>query len=158
MPERLHARWVAEALYRMWAKGVTVVTWFQIRDDMSSFAQSGLYFSGPSGIASDRPKLALKAFRFPFVAFRQPGDTVTFWGRSPAGRAAVVVELKKAGPGPWRLVDTLRPNEYGIFSSRFSSTARVGYLRARVVGGPDVALPFSLVVPPDRRVCPWGTC
>ena len=32
VPEELHARWVAEALYRMWAQGVSLVTWFLIRD------------------------------------------------------------------------------------------------------------------------------
>jgi hypothetical protein len=28
VPLKLHARWVAEALYRMWLDGVTLVTWY----------------------------------------------------------------------------------------------------------------------------------
>ena len=48
--------------------------------------QAGLYFRGEDGVASDKPKMALTAFRFPFVAFRQPAKkSVMYWGRSPAG-------------------------------------------------------------------------
>jgi hypothetical protein len=79
-----------------------------------------------------------------------------YWGRSPAGRATVLVEQKRQGA--WRLVETLRPNSYGIFSGRYASTARTGFLRARLANGKDEALPFSLVVPPDRPGCAWGTC
>ena len=158
VPERLHARWVAEALYRMWSQGVSLVTWFQVRDQpfASGPFQSGLYFRGANGIASDTPKLALTAFRFPFVAFWEPKKTIMFWGRSPAGRGAVLVEQKRQGA--WRVVETVRPNSYGIFSGRFASTARTGFLRARLTNGKDEALPFSLVVPPDRPGCSWGTC
>jgi hypothetical protein len=159
VPEELHARWVAEALYRMWNQGVSLVTWFQIRDQAwgSGPFQSGLYFRGEDGIASDTPKLGLTAFRFPFVAFRESSKrSVMFWGRSPAKRATVVVEQKTAGS--WRLVETLRPNRYGIFAGEFPSRARSGFLRARLASGRDAALPFSLVVPPDRPGCTWGTC
>jgi hypothetical protein len=32
LPLRLHARWTAEALYRIWRSGVSLVTWLQLRD------------------------------------------------------------------------------------------------------------------------------
>ena len=32
VPLGLHARWTAEALYRMWRAGVSLVTWFTLRD------------------------------------------------------------------------------------------------------------------------------
>jgi hypothetical protein len=159
VPEELHARWVAEALYRMWSQGVSLVTWFQLRDQpftSTSVFQSGLWFRGEGGIASDKPKLAMTAFRFPFVAFVQPGNSITFWGRSPARRTSVIVEQENGGN--WRLVDVLRPNAYGIFAGRFESRARAGSLRARLANGRDASLPFSLVVPPDRPGCVWGTC
>lgn len=160
VPEELHARWVAEALYRMWDQGVSLVTWFTLRDQpftSSTPFQAGLYFRGSSGIKSDTPKMALTAFRFPFVAFRQQAKkSVMYWGRSPAGRSAVIVEQKQQGA--WRIVETLRPNGYGIFKGRHASAATSGFLRARLANGKDSALPFSLVVPPDRPVCPWGTC
>jgi hypothetical protein len=159
VPERLHARWVAEGLYRMWNQGVSLVTWFQLRDQpfTTSPVQSGLYFRGEAGIESDRPKLALTAFRFPFVAFREPKrKTITYWGRSPVGRATVIVEQQISGT--WRTVTRLRPNRHGIFSGRYPNAARSGFVRARLAGGKDEALPFSLVVPPDRPGCTWGTC
>ncbi len=160
VPEALHARWVAEVLYRMWDQGVSLVTWFLIRDQPFASTtpfQAGLYFRGSNGVRSDTPKMALTAFRFPFVAFREPKKkTVMYWGRSPAGRSAVAVEQKRQGA--WRVMETLRPNSYGIFSGRYASTARTGFLRARLANGKDEALPFSLVVPPDRPGCAWGTC
>jgi hypothetical protein len=160
VPEELHARWVAEALYRMWAQGVSLVTWFLLRDQPftpTSHFQSGFWFRGPDGIASDKPKLALTAFRFPFVAFAEPAkSSIMFWGRSPAKRTSVIVEQEKGGN--WNLVDVLRPNAYGIFAGRFTSRARAGSLRARLANGRDASLPFSLIVPPDRPGCVWGTC
>ena len=32
VPLQLHARWVSEALYRMWYAGVSLVTWYRLRD------------------------------------------------------------------------------------------------------------------------------
>lgn len=156
VPERLHARWVAEAMYRMWDQGVSLVTWFLLRDQVDSPFQSGLYLRGSAGVESDRPKLALRAFRFPFVAFRQPKTGfVRFWGRSPHEGAAVIVEQRATN---WRVVTRTRSNKYGIFFGRFRSTADSGSVRARLVGGKESSLPFSLVVPPDRPGCVWGTC
>jgi hypothetical protein len=160
MPERLHARWVAEALYRMWDQGVSLVTWFQIRDQPfapSTPFQSGLYFRGSSGIESDTPKLALRAFRFPFVAFRDDAvKGIWFWGRSPAGRATVVVEQLLSGK--WGVVTSLRPSANGTFSGKFAGDAGTSWLQARLANGKDQALPFSLAIPPDRPGCAWGTC
>ena len=157
VPEGLHARWVAEAMYRMWDQGVSLVTWFLLRDRTSGPFQSGLYFRGPRGIASDTPKAALTAFRFPFVAFREStGKSVIFWGRSAKGEVTVVVELRTHGTR--RVVARVRPNRYGIFFGRFSSSARAGFVEARLVDRSDASVPFSLVAPPDRPGCVWGTC
>jgi hypothetical protein len=157
VPEKLQARWVSEAMYRMWDQGVSLVTWFFLRDRASGPFQSGLYFRSPGGIESDMPKLALTAFRFPFVAFREPKTrSVWFWGRSPQGNATVVIDLRRDGKR--RVVATVRANRYGIFSGRFQSTATSGFVGASITDGSDNALPFSLVVPPDRPGCVWGTC
>ena len=51
VPVRIHARWVAEAVYEMWRVGVRVISWHQLRDSpfpASSF-QAGLYALGPGG-------------------------------------------------------------------------------------------------------------
>jgi hypothetical protein len=161
VPEELHARWVSEVLYRIWNQGVSLVTWFLLRDEpwgvQGQPFQAGLYFRGADGVDSDRPKLALTAFRFPFVAFREPKrKTVMFWGRSPLGRSEVVVEREDGGS--WKSIATMEPNRFGIFSGRYPSTATSGFVRARLANGKDTSLPFSLVVPPDRPGCAWGTC
>src|SRR5262249_37381762 len=119
--------------------------------------QSGLYFRGPHGIASDTPKLALTAFRFPFVAFREPRTkSIWFWGKSPRSDVAVIVDLQTNGKRSLML--SVRPNRLGICSERFGSGARTGFVDARLGDGSEAALPFSLVVPPDRPGCVWGTC
>ena len=96
VPLRLHARWVSHALYQAWRSGVSLVTWWLLRDEPSgvhpdgAVAQSGLYFRGAT-LAEDRPKPALQAFRFPFVAFKAPRGIRT-WGRTPWGiRGRVIV-------------------------------------------------------------------
>lgn len=149
VPMKLHARWVAEALYRMWSAGVSLVTWFRVGDDplRSSPYQSGLYFSG------GEPKFSLRAFRFPFVAFRRKGGPVV-WGRTPrSGPDPVVVEQKNGSR--WSALAALKPDRYGIFSARLRSPLH-GPLRARLANGAYTSVPFSLSRPPDRRVFPFG--
>ena len=151
LPPALHARWVSEALYRMWSDGVTLVTWFLLRDQPfpSAFFQSGLY------TIDGKPKPALRAFRFPFVVFAQPGGKLAYWGRTPPGLRKVVLVEQKQG-GRWRTAARLRTDRHGIFSGAISSAAKNGFLRVRIVGG-EASLPFSLTVPKDFRFCPFGS-
>jgi hypothetical protein len=153
----LHARWVSEALYRMWQNGVSVVTWFLLRDQPfpQEMFQSGLYYRGANGIASDKPKPALQAFRFPFVAFRQKDKSITFWGRTPTSTKKAVVVEQKQGPR-WKRLVSPQVDRYGIFQGRVASRAS-GSFRARLVSGGEASLPFSLTVPADFRFCPWGS-
>jgi len=155
VPMRLEVRWVAEAMYRMWASGVNLVTWLQLHDDprKEDDIQSGLYFNGAGGIETDRPKAILNAFRFPFVAFRER-RTARYWGRTPESNAALVRIELKVGTSPWRRIATTRANRHGIFKGVARLTAKTGYVRARI--GSDASPSFSLVVPPDRAVRPFG--
>jgi hypothetical protein len=154
VPLPLHTRWVAESLYRLWQDGVSLVTWFYLRDGPTDQPfQSGLYFRNENGIAGDKPKPALRAFRFPFVAFRAKGGAATFWGRTPREiRTSVVVE-QQAG-SKWRRVASPAVDRFGIFSGR--AKAGGGALRARLANGKDVSAPFSLKVPKDKRYCLFG--
>ena len=70
VPERLRSRWIAEALYRMWRAGVSMVTWYKLRDDETSGRphsatfECGLYYR--CGIlACDRPKPSLQRVQVP---------------------------------------------------------------------------------------------
>jgi hypothetical protein len=154
VPAALEGRWVSEALYRMWSSGVSLVTWFTLRDQpfASSPYQSGLYYLGKS-FATDRPKPALTAFRFPFVAFPDAGQ-VDVWGRTPTSTAGpVAVEQEQAST--WRRVATLHAAGDGIFQARVRAIGK-GPLRARILPTGSASLPFSLVSPPDRTYQPFG--
>ena len=156
VPMALHRRWVAEALYRMWRSGVSLVTWWRVRDDplRTSFYQSGLFFRG-SSIGRDRPKPSFYAFRFPFVAFAED-EGVTVWGRTPFGAQGRVV-VEQTFPGGWRTLGALQANANGIFSSAFPSAAETGLLRARLDRPKAISVPFSLTRPPDRFYYPFGS-
>jgi hypothetical protein len=153
VPRALHARWVAEALYRMWTAGVSLVTWFRLSDDAvdASPYQSGLYYHADN-LATARPKLSLRAFRFPFIAFRERRG-VLIWGRTPNSKPQRVV-LEQRRSGRWRGLSVVKADRYGIFRATVR-TSGAGPLRARVPG--DAAVPFSLVRPPDHVVDPFGS-
>ena len=154
VPTRLHTRWVAESLYRMWSSGVSLVTWFLLRDQplSTSFYQSGLYYRG-STIERDRPKPALRAFRFPVVAIPD-GRRVIVWGRTPAGlRGRVVVE--QSFRGGWRRLALLTTDRHGIFQRRFE-IGRVGAVRARLLSTGEKSVPFGVRPVPDRFFNPFG--
>jgi hypothetical protein len=155
VPAALEGRWVAEGLYRMWTAGVSLVVWFTLRDQPphTSPYQSGLYFHGAT-MASDRPKPALTAFRFPFVAFRREKN-VFVWGRTPAGKQATVVVEQRSSSG-WGRIATLAANRAGIFSTSLRAGGG-GPLRARLQNGGGTSLPFSLTEPPDHVYQPFGS-
>jgi hypothetical protein len=157
VPLKLHARWVSEALYRMWKAGVSLATWFELRDDFNpnvpktKEVTSGLYFRCKDGLSCDKPKPALDAFHFPFVAFRGK-HKISVWGRTPeSDRATVTVEQLRGGH--WRKVTTLTPDRFGIFKKRLKRT-RGSDMRAAVDGMRSRA--FSLKRPPDFPVFPFG--
>jgi hypothetical protein len=153
VPAGLHARWVAEAIYRMWKSGVSMLVWYQVRDWMypGTDYQSGLWYRGKT-LTADRPKPGLQAFRFPFVAYAKNGR-IAYWGRTDSfGTASVTIELN-AGRG-WRRAGSIVADRYGVFSGSLRSTATKGLVRA--VTPTDRARPFSLALQPDRHVTPFG--
>ena len=117
VPSALHARWVAEALYRMWQAGVSAVIWFRLQDHLlrQSPYQSGFFTAG------GQAKHSLEAFRLPFVAFRA-GSGVSVWGRTPFGKSgSVIVERQAAGSAGFRSLVCAR---IGTGSSRSRSRLR----------------------------------
>ena len=158
LPLKLHARWAAEALYRMWLNGITQVTWFKLRDDDTfgypdaGVPQSGLYFRCDRGLFCDKPKPTLTAFRFPFVAFKTK-QRVKVWGRTPqSDRRQVLIEQKQRGGG-WRRIARLRSDGDGIFQKKRIRRHGPGPVRARLEGQSGNAaksLPFSLKRVRDR--------
>jgi hypothetical protein len=159
VPVALQARWISEAFFRMWRAGVSVASWFQMRDgwgDDARFAD-GLYRicpAQPDNPACDWPKPSFSSFRFPFVAFRRDRGHVLIWGRTPAGVPGTVIVEQLRGSG-FQRVATLPTDGYGIFQRilRIKATWRGG-LRARLPDGSIQSLPFSLKQPRDFPISP----
>ncbi len=151
VPMKLHSRWVAEAIHRMWRSGVSVLTWFRVYDDPCAatvpgnakrcddgnaatpydFWQSGLYAcDDPATCLGYHAKPSLTAFRFPFVAYPyQSRPRIALWGRTPAGAPGAVQIERKQGDS-WHQVRTLNPSSAGIFQATLRKAWRKGLLRA----------------------------
>jgi hypothetical protein len=155
VPDKLLTRWVAEALHQMWRNGIELVTWFQIRDSVDppqGVFQSGLYRRCAAGLACDKPKPMLAAFRFPFTAYTAK-QRVKVWGRTPTGRAATVTVEQRRG-STWVRLARLRASRSGLFSAKRVKRRGGGAIRARV--GSKASPAFSLKRPGDRPVNPFG--
>jgi hypothetical protein len=162
-PPRPHAaamalavRWTAESLYQMWHSGVSLVTWFDLEDMPSpSPYQSGLYFHARS-LENARPKPVLTAFRFPFVAYLGKAS-VSVWGRDATStKARVTIQLRHGKSGSWRTVGYVVANANGIFRATLKvKAAKTDWLRAVAPGSGKSAV-FSLTVPHDPHIGPWG--
>jgi len=154
VPEPLLSRWSSEALYRMWQSGVSLVSWFLIRDEPlgQSPYQSGLYFAGDT-LAADTPKPMLQAFNFPFVAVARR-QLLTVWGRTPGERPATVA-VEQAFSGGWTELGRVATDSNGIVQAAFTTTSRAA-VRARTIDLNEASVPYSLETVPDRSFTPFG--
>jgi hypothetical protein len=153
VPLSLHARWVAEALYRSWRAHVSLVTWFPLVDVPRAQGpyQSGLYFS------SLEPKTrSLLAYRFPFVAYVRSGRVFT-WGRTPPDWTNNDIRVQRLTSNGWRTIGSVFAGSSGLFAKTFS-TATSGVLRAVVTDGTNAlgSNRFSLKRPRDPYICAFG--
>jgi hypothetical protein len=115
VPVNVEARYVAGALYTLWRQGVTVVTWYLLRDEApgpgyGKTIQSGLYYRG-SSVPNDRRKPAFRTFRFPFVAYTRRG-VAQAWGLAPHHGRVTIQVLRH---GHWRRLRTLRTRPGRMF-------------------------------------------
>jgi hypothetical protein len=155
-PMALAARWTAESLYQAWRSGVSLLTWFGLQDrGGSSPYQSGL-FRHSSSLASAHVKPVRTAFRFPFVAYLGRGG-VAVWGRdATSNKQIATIQLRTGTHGHWRTVARVRTNKYGIFKASLKLKATTkSWLRATAAGS-GASLAFSLTVPHDPHIGPWG--
>ena len=74
VPQRLHARWVSEALFRMWRAGVTALIWFRLQDDPLRVSPSSRGFSR----RTDRRNTRSRPSGFP--SFLSTGRTASRFG------------------------------------------------------------------------------
>jgi hypothetical protein len=149
VPLVLEAQWVSEALFRAWRAGVSMFTWFSLRDEPApSPFQSGLFFR------SWKPKPALTAFRFPFVALRR-SSSVYVWGRTPGGEPVTAIVERRSG-GAWKRVASVKTTASGVFSRTLRLTLPPSAsMRARIADASSIAFPLKL--PADKFVNPFGS-
>lgn len=155
VPLRMHARWTAEALYRMWRAGVSNVFWFLLRDQPGEgepplIFQSGLFFRGARPIL-DTPKPAARAFHFPFVALPSDGR-VQIWGRTPSSSPGLV-QIQIQTKGGWRTVKHIVADQFGVFA-RWTDIRRRGWARAIFKG--RISVPFQIARTPPTFQRPFG--
>ena len=136
VPAKRHARWLEESFYVLWRQGVDTITWFQIRD---ADAGGGFAFSNQSGVylRNGKPKLALKAFRFPFVVERR-GWRASIWGRAPV---AGPVTIERRAGHQWREVARVSARTPVPFSRPLSLPKGI----YRAVQGTTASLAWSYV-------------
>jgi hypothetical protein len=158
VPLARHARWVAEALYRMWRLDVSLVVWFQLRDNpveggnWAGTFQAGLYFNTTKSYADEKAKPFARVLRFPFVALPASHGRATVWGRTPDGRRHPVTVERRSG-ARWRTVRRVTASSTGIF--RATPRVRRGtVMRARI--GSDASVPFKDARTADVRVNAFG--
>ena len=123
---RTHARWLSQAFWVLWRQGASVISWFQIRDqdtvpDFFSTAQSGVYFR------DGRPKLAQRAFRFPFASERRARSKIRIWGKAPHSGRVLIEATTDQG---WRVIARVRTGRSNIFTRTISVKRKIR-LRAR---------------------------
>jgi hypothetical protein len=155
-------RWTSEALYQAWKAGVSDFFWFSLRDvekkpsvPFDQSLESGLFYRG-STLAADQPKPVFFAFRFPFVAFPEPGG-LHFWGRTPTSTPGKVrIQVLKGGT--WKTVMRVKANKAGMFEGDAPTgygRNKNGWARANYGTG-GTSVPFAMKPIPDHYQPPFG--
>ena len=147
----LQARWTSQALYEMWQDGISLVTWFLIRDQplATSRWQSGLY-----NLDDSVKQPTFEAFRFPTVAFVQSGG-IQLWARTPAGKTGLVTFDQNIGNGVWLPIATVATDANGIATTLLLAPPSTSGTVEAVFNG-ETSVPFSLTDVPDQYVDPFG--
>jgi hypothetical protein len=160
VPLKLHARWVAEALYQSYRSGVSLFIWHQLRDRPMTTTpyQSGFFYCGEATRSDDgscgdntfvpgadsEKTMSANAFQFPFVAYARNGH-VRVWGRRAPDSSANSVQINRMVSGVWKKVRMLPVDSHGIFSASWRSSDRTHLYQAVLPTATSV--PFSLRKP-----------
>jgi hypothetical protein len=114
------------------------VVWWYLRDQspgkagLAATQQSGLFFR------EGRPKPALRAFRFPFLANRGEGGRVFLWGKAPSPGRLVVERRTRRG---WTPLTRPVAGPGRIFLARVDAR---GAFQARARQGRQTSLPWRV--------------
>lgn len=158
---KIETQWIAEALYEAWSHRVSNFMWYSLDDGPPEFpvaphasTQAGLYWWAPT-VAEEQPKPPWYAYRFPFVAFREPHG-LRYWGRTPESVGGKVV-LQAWEGGKWRKIGATAADSVGIFKGFLRTgygRGQKGTVRARYIGTVSPGFPMRRVG--DFSVLPFG--
>lgn len=136
----LQAEYLEGAFYVFWKQGVSLIAWWNIRDDSYSpgwvnTLASGIYYAGATP-AQDTPKPSYTAYTFPFTAYRTNG-VAQLWGMAPtAGPVSIQVETGTT----WSTAITLQAGASRIFDGKL--LVGIG-TNLRAVSGSDTSLTWT---------------
>lgn len=100
VPLATRARYISEAMWRLWRIGVDTVVWYLMRDDSPSPSYAATYQSGIF-YRSGRRKSDSRAFRFPLLVTGKNSTRLNVWFRTPtAGTTTIQVRRN----GAWKTV------------------------------------------------------
>jgi hypothetical protein len=104
VPIATRARYISDAMWRMWRVGIDTIIWFQMRDaapkpSYASTYQSGIFYR------DGRRKGDARAFRFPLLITGKSSKRLNVWFRTPAA-GTVTVQVRRNGE--WRSVAKVR--------------------------------------------------
>jgi hypothetical protein len=156
VPLAQHARWVAEAMYRMWQSDIETMVWFKLRDDLfngdwGAGFQGGMFLNTTALYSNEKRKPVADVLTFPFSAVPE-GSRVSVWGRTPRSRGGkVTIEMKRGGG--WVSIAKVNAGSHGIFRLKLNGR-RGARLRARA--GSATSYPFTAVSTKDMAVRPFG--
>ncbi|MDP9244984.1 MAG: beta-galactosidase [Chloroflexota bacterium] len=136
--EATQARYLEQDLYLLWKQAIGLVIWAEIVDQgldvngtYNLTFQTGLFFGNGT------PKLAYKAYRFPFVGDRLTKRKVRVWGKAPT---AGNVSIQRKSGGSWNQVKSVHAGGSHVF---LSSIHLRGNAKLRAVEGSEESLAWT---------------
>jgi len=95
VPLATRARYISEAMWRVWRIGVNTVIWYLMRDDAPTPSYAATYQSGIF-YRSGRRKSDSRAFRFPLLVTGKGKTRLNVWFRTP-NAGTTTVQIRRNG-------------------------------------------------------------
>jgi hypothetical protein len=158
VPARLQAAWVSRALHRLWAAGVSLVSWEYLVDAFPGVSldtptggvvevprPAGLYAAGAGGqFANATPKPFLQGFALPFDPLRVNTRQVRVWALLMRPGQPVLLQMQSP-TGGWQTLAHLRADAAAVINHLIDVR---GPLRLRLRAGALTSAPHA--VPRER--------
>lgn len=129
VPLDTRARYISEAMWRVWRIGVNTVVWYLMRDDAPTPSYAATYQSGVF-YRSGRRKSDARAFRFPLLVTGRNRTRMNVWFRTPTAGTATV-QVRRGG----RWVTAVRKRGLPLNGVATVKVPRAGVTAVRGIAG-----------------------